>query len=79
MSSTATAMAATIAVSAPVPTPPALLAQERHSVSLTAASTPYQQAQNVINTLLSRHWSIPSVPSRESPSTHCWLKYRRAW
>lgn len=49
---TATAMAATIAVSAPVPTPPALLAQEQHSVSLTAASTPYQQAQNVINTLL---------------------------
>lgn len=45
-------MAATIAVSAPVPTPPALLAQEQHSVSLTAASTPYQQAQNVINTLL---------------------------
>jgi hypothetical protein len=55
---TATAMAATIAVSAPVPTPPALLAQEQHlveqqrNVSLTAASTPYQQAQNVINTLL---------------------------
>lgn len=49
---TATAVAATIAVSAPVPTPPALLAQEQHSVSLTAASTPYQQAQNVINTLL---------------------------
>ncbi|WNG82274.1 hypothetical protein C6A86_000725 [Mycobacterium sp. ITM-2016-00316] len=49
---TATAMAATIAVSAPVPTPPALLAQEQHSVSLTAASRPYQQAQNVINTLL---------------------------
>lgn len=49
---TAAAMAATVAVSAPVPTPPALLAQEQHSVSLTAASTPYQQVQNVINTLL---------------------------
>jgi hypothetical protein len=49
---TATAMAATIAVSAPVPTPPALLAQEQHSVNLTAASTPYQQAQEVIDTLL---------------------------
>lgn len=49
---TATAMAATIAVSAPVPTPPALLAQEQHRVDLTAASTPYQQTQDVINTLL---------------------------
>ncbi len=49
---TATAVAATVAVSAPLPTPPALLAQEQHSVSLTAASTPYQQVQNVINTLL---------------------------
>lgn len=49
---TATAVAATVAVSAPLPTPPALLAQEQHNVSLTAASTPYQQVQNVINTLL---------------------------
>ena len=54
---TATAMAATIAVSAPVPTPPALLAQEQQlaaqrNVSLTAASTPYEQLQAVINTVL---------------------------
>lgn len=55
---TATVTAAALTVSASVPTPPALLAQEQQlvreqrSVSLTAASTPYQQAQNVINTLL---------------------------
>ncbi|WP_395309006.1 hypothetical protein V4U86_27505 [Mycobacterium sp. AMU20-3851] len=53
---TATITTAALTISAPVPTPPALLAQEQQlsqrAVDLTAASTPYRQAQNVVNTLL---------------------------
>ena len=53
---TATITAAALTISAPVPTPPALLAHEQQlsqrAVDLTAASTPYRQAQNVVNTLL---------------------------
>ena len=53
---TATVTAAALTISAPTPTPPALLAQEQQlsqrAVDLTAASTPYQQVQNVVNTLL---------------------------
>lgn len=54
---TATVTAAAVTMAAAVPTPPALLAQEQQlveqrNVSLTAASTPYQQLQNVVNTVL---------------------------
>ncbi|MGW0160428.1 hypothetical protein ACWDUN_14045 [Mycobacterium sp. NPDC003323] len=55
---TATVTAAALTITAPVPTPPALLAQEQQltvqqrNVGLTAASTPYQQVQDFINTVL---------------------------
>ncbi|GAA2549247.1 hypothetical protein GCM10010409_25250 [Mycolicibacterium diernhoferi] len=53
---TATVTAAALTISAPAPTPPALLAQEQQlsqrAVDLTAASTPYQRAQSAVNTLL---------------------------
>lgn len=56
MVTTATVATAT-ATAAVVPTPPALLAQEQQlveqrNVSLTAASSPYEQLQHVVNTLL---------------------------
>ena len=54
---TTAAVAATLTVTAPVPTPPVLLAQEQrlaehHHVDLAAAATPYEQLQAVINTVL---------------------------
>lgn len=54
---TATVTAAAVTMAAAVPTPPALLAQEQQlieqrDISLTAASTPYQQLQDVVNTVL---------------------------
>ena len=73
---TATAMAATIAVSAPVPTPPALLAQEQHSVNLTAASTPYQQAQEVINTLLPALVNTFGARTANAAATELQIKLR---
>ncbi|MGB8405969.1 MAG: hypothetical protein WCE30_18060, partial [Mycobacterium sp.] len=47
----AATVAATVATTT-VPTPPALLAESHHSVSLTGAVSPYQQLQNVVDTVL---------------------------
>ena len=50
----AVSMTATVAatVVTPVPTPPALLAHSERSVTLTAASSPYQKLQDVVDVVL---------------------------